>query len=238
MRSITNLKSTLLYYLGLAGLVWALFHWDWSMFGISLLMHVVVITIFSAVTHRYFCHRAYQANPTLMWMLSIIPVIYTYSSPVAWARLHSAHHRFADTDQDSHIKGWFGLVTTYYRIPSVRFALASRWFYDRLHDWLHANSFVLPLLAILAWGTISLETLVYLYLIPVFTLHLVGNLHNNFSHSRTGALDRWYMEYILPLGGEWIHRQHHDAAGRARFADRWYHLDTGWLLSRLLARTQ
>lgn len=199
-------------------------------------MHVIVITVFSAVTHRYFCHRAYRADPLLMWMLSWIPVVYTYSSPVAWTRLHTAHHAHADTDLDSHVKGWFGLLTTYYRIPSIKYAVAGRWFYDRRHDWLHAHSFLLPLLAIIILASTSMQALIYCYLIPVFTLHFVGNLHNIFSHSTTGALDRWYMEYLLPLGGEWIHAPHHDHAGQARFAQHWYHLDTGWWLSRLLVK--
>lgn len=235
-REINNAKTTAIYYLALAGTIYAIFHWQWHLATLSLLIHVAVITIFSAVTHRYFCHQAYEANPRLMWWLSLIPVAFTYSSPVAWARLHSAHHAFPDTEKDSHIKGWRGIITTYYRVPSIRFALAGRWFYNPAHEWLQKNSFVVPVIFSTILALISWQALIWFWMVPVFTLHLVSNIHKTFSHSADGALNRWWMEYILPLGGEWIHRPHHDDARRPRFADHWYQLDTGGMLARMLAR--
>jgi stearoyl-CoA desaturase (delta-9 desaturase) len=238
---MNNLRTTALYYAGALGACYAAstswnVGWAFAAFA-AFAVHVVVVSIFSAVVHRYFCHRAFDANPTLMWLLSFVPVAYGYATPAGWAPLHSAHHALADTDRDTHLKGWAGLFTANYRMPPMRYALAGKWFHGARHAFLHNNA----LGVVLLWHTllwlISPQAFLWLGMVPLFTLHFCNGLHRVFSHKGVQAHNRWYLEYLCPMGGEWIHDEHHVNARKSTFANRWYELDTGAVFVRLLRTT-
>jgi fatty-acid desaturase len=235
--SMTNRRKNALYAISLAGLVVALLHWNANLALAALAIHVAVVSIFSAVAHRYFCHRAYEANPTLAFVLSIVPVAYSYATPIAWSALHSAHHAHADTDKDTHVRGWRALLTASYRSPPARFFLTARWFRDAQHEALHryALGVVVAWLAILS--LFSLDALLWLGLVPIATLNILDGVHRALSHSGGHARNLWYLEYIFPMGGEWIHERHHDTVREARFSRRWFEIDSGSVVARLLARS-
>ena len=231
---MNNRRTTALYYVGFVGAICALSSFNALLAINALFVHVVVISLFSAVVHRYFCHRAYEASPTVMWLLAFVPVAYGYSTPAGWAALHSAHHTFADTDKDTHLKGWAGLFTANYRMPPLKFALAGKWFHGPRHSFLHNKA----LGVVLVWHTlllcVSVDAFLWVGMVPLFTLHFCNGLHRVFSHKGTRAHNRWYLEYICPMGGEWIHDEHHDVAKKPQFANRWYELDTGgWVVNLL-----
>lgn len=234
---LTNGRTNALYLLGLVGVVAAIPRWDWAWAAVSLGIHVFIVSLFSAVVHRYFCHRAYDANPTLAYFLSILPVAYGYATPIAWASLHSAHHAFPDSPRDTHVTGWRGIFTAAYRTPSIKFALNARWFHDRRHELLFNNA----LGVVLAWfallALIGLDALIWVGLVPMFMLHFFNAVHRVVSHQGARPLNLWFLEYVIPFGGEWIHDEHHVDARKPLYANRWYEIDSGSLFVRLLART-
>ncbi|XP_049850075.1 uncharacterized protein LOC126320773 [Schistocerca gregaria] len=50
--------------------------------------------------HRYFSHRAFNANPFMRLMLLICGTSAFQGSCIWWAHGHRAHHRYVDTDKD------------------------------------------------------------------------------------------------------------------------------------------
>lgn len=230
---MNNRRTTALYYVGFAGALFAATKFSAGWAVAALAAHMVVISLFSAVVHRYFCHRAYEANPLVMWLAAFLPVAYGYSTPAGWAALHSAHHAFADTDKDTHLKGWAGLFTANYRMPPMKFALSGKWFHGTRHSFLHNNALGVVLVWHSALLAISVDAFLWLGMVPLFTLHFCNGLHRVFSHKGTKAHNRWYLEYICPMGGEWIHDEHHDNARKVKFSNHWYELDTGWFFVKL-----
>jgi stearoyl-CoA desaturase (delta-9 desaturase) len=236
---LSNTKVNIAYYISAIGFTYAMFNWSWEWAIFSLIVHMIVVSLFSSVVHRYFCHRAYEANPTLMWLLSLIPMGYAYTSPILWASIHTAHHAFADTEKDTHVKGWRGFISSAYRMPPVKFIMYSKWFYDKKHEWIFNNSLLIILAFALVSLAISWQVFIWLYLVPLFTLHLFNGFHRTFSHGvlgRNGATRHWWLEYILPMGGEWIHDEHHQDARKAKFSNKWYEFDMGWMFVKLLSR--
>jgi len=233
---MTNARTTALYYIGFVGSLGAVASFSYAGFALALFVHVLVISLFSAVVHRYFCHRAYEANPTVMWLAAFLPVAYAYSSPAGWSALHSAHHAFADTDKDPHLKGWSGLFTANYRMPPLKFSLAGKWFHGPRHSFLHNNALGVALVWHLLLLAISVDAFLWVGMVPLFTLHFCGGLHRVLSHKSGQAQNRWYLEYICPVGGEWIHAEHHDDARKPVFSNHWYELDTGGLLVKLFSK--
>lgn len=235
---MNNRRTTALYYAGALGELYATASsWSLAWALVAMGIHVVVISLFSAVVHRYFCHKAYAANPTLMWLLGFIPVAYAYSTPAGWAPLHTAHHVYADTDRDTHLKGWKGLFTANYRMPPLRFLTAGRWFHSKRHSFLHNNALLVAIVWHATLLAISVDAFLWVGMVPLFTLHFCNGLHRVFSHKGTQAHNRWYLEYIFPMGGEWIHDEHHEVANQPIFANRWYELDTGAWFVKLLRKT-
>lgn len=235
---MNNRNTNIAYYAGAGGMLYALFNWDWLLFLVALAIHIVLISVFSAVTHRYFSHKAFSANTNVMWTLAAITVCYSYASPINWAYLHSAHHRHADTDKDSHIKGLKGILSASYRLPDKKFLVTSRWFNDKKHLFLHNNAAVFVLMFGAVSALISLDFFVWGYLLPVFFLHFGQGFHKTFSHNGNGATSHWWMEYVIPMGGEWIHRRHHELPADAKFGTKWYEFDPGWLVVKLLQRSK
>lgn len=229
---MNNTKTTILYYIGIASLFFAFEKMSVQNVLTSIFVHLLVISVFSAVTHRYFCHRAYESNKTLAWFLSIIPALYGYSTPAGWASLHAAHHAYADTDKDTHLKGIKGLFTANYRKPSLKFAIVSKWFYDKKHEILH--KYTLAFIVVWFWLLYYLDLILWVGLVPLFTLHFCNGLHRVFSHKDTTVKNRWYLEYIVPMGGEWIHDDHHIDSKCPKFSKKWYELDTGYIFVRLI----
>lgn len=229
-----NRNTTIAYYAGVVGMLYAVFNWDWYLFLMALAIHIVLISVFSAVSHRYFSHRAFKANENLMWGLAAITVCYSYASPINWSYLHSAHHRYADTDKDSHIKGIQGLLTASYNLPDKKFLISSRWFANKKHIFLHNHAVLFVAGAAIISALISLDFLVWGFLLPVFFLHFGQGFHKTFSHNNNGATSYWWMEFIIPMGGEWVHRHHHELPADAKFSTKWYEFDPGWLIVKML----
>jgi stearoyl-CoA desaturase (delta-9 desaturase) len=237
MFTLDNKKATALYWVSALGFLYSLFIWEWNWFLVSVIIHVITISIFSAVTHRYFCHRAFDANPNTMFWFSLFPMIYGFACPISWSFLHTAHHAHADTDRDTHIKGLKGILTAFYKNPtSLRYAANAKWFYNDRHDMVRRNAVLFTLIPLVLLTLINFKLTVWMLLVPWFTLHLVEGIHRTFSHNSTGATNKWYMEYILPLGGEWIHDKHHDKPTDPVFGDKFYMLDAGNILVNLLKK--
>lgn len=233
---LSSFWSNLLYLIGVGSLVFYITQGVslWLLI-FSLIAHVALVSIFSAVVHRYYSHRSFSANEPLMFVLSCITSAYGYATPSHWAVLHSAHHAFADTDKDPHIKRWRGIFTATYKNPPYKQLLAKKWFHSRKHTILFNYSILLIVVWNLCLLAISVDVMLWVGLIPLFTLSLANGLHRTFSHVDRGAINRWYLEYICPMGGEWMHKEHHDKAGKPVFSNNWYELDTGGLIVRLLS---
>tara|TARA_B110000977_G_C11078696_1_gene492128 strand:- start:2745 stop:3464 length:720 start_codon:yes stop_codon:yes gene_type:complete len=208
--------------------------WLWA----SLATHIIVASVFSAVIHRYYCHDAFKANGSLVFIFSLIPAAYFYTSPVHWRVMHSAHHVHSDTDLDPHVKGFKAYFVGGYKVTSTRFnRLAIGLLRENRQRILHKYFLAVGIVYGLTLLAINTNLFLYVYALPLFTIHLCNRLHKNYSHTNNKATDRWYLEFIAPMGGEWTHKDHHDIANKDKFSKRWYEFDPGysivWLLKKL-----
>lgn len=229
---LSSFWSNLLYLVGVGSLVFYITQGVslWLLI-FSLITHVALVSIFSAVVHRYYSHRSFSANESLMFVLSCITSAYGYATPSHWAVLHSAHHAFADTDKDPHIKGWRGIFTATYKNPPYKQLLAKKWFHSRKHTILFNYSVGLVILWNVLLATIDTDLMLLIGLIPLATLSFANGLHRSFSHSIRKIRNLWLLEYIIPMGGEWIHHDHHRTPKQVFYAKRPLELDTGgWVI--------
>jgi fatty-acid desaturase len=149
--------------------------------------------------------------------------------------MHTAHHVHSDTDKDTHIKGLKAFFGIGYKQPDTRFKrLAIKLLKDKKHLLLHKYFMLVGITTALLLALLSVKLFLFAFAIPVFSIHLANRLHRNFSHDKSGARNRWWLEYIIPMGGEWIHYDHHINAQQNKFSKCWYELDTGYIIVRVL----
>ena len=161
--------------------------------------------------------------------MALIPAAYFYASPVHWRVMHSAHHVHSDTDLDTHVKGFKAYFVGGYRVPSTKFnRLAIGLLRENRQRLLHKYFLAVGIIYSITLAVISVDLLLYAFILPVFTVHLSNRFHRNYSHHNNQATNRSYLEFIVPMGGEWNHKDHHVIANKEKFSKRWYEFDPGY----------
>lgn len=232
-------------YLGLVALIWALqsgVGWGWWL--LSLIMLLVGTTMVSAGLHRYYSHRSFAVGPFWHYAFAFYSLMVWLGSPLQWSVLHQTHHRWADTARDPHYGPREGKLLLYlfwrdfHKVP-MDFSRSKWLLQSKFQMFLHHYY------GYLAFGLLALLFLISPYLavfgmlIPGGIGLLIGGLHNYLAHWGDGkgnwrGRDWWWLEYLLPQGGDWLHGRHHDDPGRALYKQRWYELDTGGLLIKAI----
>lgn len=159
--------------------------------------------------HRLFCHSAFETHRGWHVFLGVLGTLAIYGSTVQWPAMHASHHKFSDTPKDPHYTGWKYLFWKKNRPTTFNRRVISRLYKDPLHRVLHQFYILVPIAVSLALLLISVEALVFCYLIPLGWLHLVGSFHQVFAHDNTGPKKQPWLELIMFTGGEWNHAHHH-----------------------------
>jgi stearoyl-CoA desaturase (delta-9 desaturase) len=218
--------------------------WWWAL---TFTIHLIVISIFSAVIHRYYCHDSFEANTDIMFLLSIISTAYFLPNPIQWRTMHGRHHAYSDKPNDPHYRGIAGFFGYGYDVATKiepKFIKNSiKLIRDKRLVWMHSNCLLIGLVYGLCLLAYDVNLFIFAFAIPIFTTHFGSRLHKQFAHGvidkssgTVGAKNRWWLEYIFPMGGEWIHEEHHNVSSNPFHKTKWYHIDTGGILIKLLSR--
>lgn len=231
----TSWIRTSFTWLGLIGIVYALmqpFTYWW-------LATFLIYNLFALTTsvgyHRLMNHAAFKAHKFWHYFFGIVGCIQLNSSPFYWSIVHSGHHSYSDTPKDPYESSWryFFRWKARHIAPTFRDIKLYR-SNPKLHSFLNDWSLLISVVFMLLCLSISVQACLHLYIIPV-TLYLwaVG-IHTNFAHYKKQPLNRWYMEYVIPMGGEWIHKVHHEKAGLAKFNTESRFFDLGGIVVDLI----
>lgn len=194
---------------------------------LSFLVYLSISITVSVGYHRLFNHNYFTCNKFWHRLFGLIGSFSLNLSPVQWTAIHTVHHKFADTPLDSYESSWkyFFRIADIPNIKPTKNEL--RMMRDPFHRFLINYSFLLStsIAAILLF--FGLEPFLFLYALPVTAYLVVSGLHTIFSHTKNGSIDRWYMEFILPMSGEWLHKEHHSNTRSMKWNTKPYHFDLG-----------
>lgn len=182
--------------------------------------------------HRLFCHSAFETSRVWHYVLALLGTLAIYGSTIQWPAMHASHHKFSDTLKDPHYTGWRYLFWKKNRPTEFNRRVIARLYKDPLHRALHQFYVLVPAAVVLGLWSISVEALVFCYLIPLGWLHLVGSFHQVFAHDENGAKTQPHLEWLLFTGGEWNHRHHHNRPRDIRFGE----MDAGYHFIRAIRR--
>jgi stearoyl-CoA desaturase (delta-9 desaturase) len=208
--------------------------------------------------HRILSHRSLSC-PKLVEYFCVLPGYLAFEgSPIWWATIHRAHHRFVDTPLDPHAPkhgifnahlGW--LMHRRYAEHIDPHKYSKDLVHDRVYqfleqdgDWHRAHLLVFAiglgfrLLILLAFGWVpALASLLAGFAVLQIPLMLNVACHIprlGYKNFATGddSVNVWWVA-LLAMGEGW-HNNHHAFPGSARSGLRWYEFDLSWQIIRLM----
>src|SRR2546423_2908624 len=81
----------------------------WGDVWLCIALYWVRMFFITAGYHRYFAHHSYRTSRAMQFVLALGGATAAQKGPLWWAGHHRRHHRFADTDRDTHspIRGFW-----------------------------------------------------------------------------------------------------------------------------------
>jgi stearoyl-CoA desaturase (delta-9 desaturase) len=213
--------------------------------AISLLANVAT----TVYLHRALAHRAVAMHPAVNHAFRILVWVSTGIRPRQWVAVHRKHHAFTDVEGDPHspvLHGWLKVqvqnVAMYRREANnpetvSRYAkdlpqtTADRLFYD--HALFGLALGVLGLVLVCGWQVGLLAAFVHLnmYLGGSAAVNAIGHHFGRRPYDNSAGNLQW-LAFLT--AGEGLHNNHHAAPTSAKLSHRWFEIDTGWYVIKLL----
>ncbi len=212
------------YLIGLGAFLTLPFRTDpWALWvALSILVYLFLVCVISVGHHRLFCHNSFETSNFWRLFLMYTSVFSVYGSPIQWAATHQSHHDNADTERDPYPEPsrWSVLWRVKYRVTKSNGAASRRLIADSRQVFLHRNYAFILLAGCALMLIVSPAFFTNAFLPGLGLSHLATRLHILLAHGGNQPRDLWGIEFLMPTGGEWYHRQHHNRPGAWRFG-RW-----------------
>ncbi|CAM9971923.1 unnamed protein product, partial [Phaeothamnion confervicola] len=200
--------------------------------------------------HRALSHRAVSLSPPVTQAFRFMQWITTGIRPRQWVAVHRKHHAFTDVEGDPHspvLLGWMKVqmqnVRLYRRearnpetlaryakdLPATR---ADRLFYDHALVGLAIGVGVLVLVFGPVIGLLAAFVHVNLYLGGSAAVNAIGH-HFGRRPYPNGAGNLQWLAFLT--AGEGLHNNHHAAPTSAKLSHRWFEIDPGWWVIKVLS---
>jgi len=239
----------LLHVGAIAAVVW-FFSARWLVAAFLLGQFFGIVGI-SACYHRQLAHRAFSARRPLLFFHLLCGALAGQGGPIAWVRVHRAHHAHPDGELDPHSPrngfwhahlGWLLEGRRRETIPELRHQ-PDDLLDDRMVAWFERST--LPLLAAMfaalyACGGWAAVCWLGCFRI-VLTLHTswgINSLGHRFGYRNFETADDSRNNVLLSVltGGEGYHNNHHRFPRSARIGLRPFELDPAWWYVAALRR--
>ncbi|HEY5014982.1 MAG TPA: acyl-CoA desaturase [Acidimicrobiia bacterium] len=222
--------------------------------GVTLKVLVLAFVTFSArmffITggyHRYFSHRTYRMGRVPQFVMAFGGTMATQKGPLWWAAHHRDHHKFADTDRDTHSPqrgfwwshvGWIlcdkfapsnqDKIRDFAKYPELRFL-------DK-HDWIGPWTLAVTCYLIGGWSGLLIgffaSTVVLWHV--TFTVNSLAHVFGRRVYD-TPDTSRNTLLVAIATGGEGWHNNHHRYPWSARQGFHWWQVDTTYYILRGLS---
>jgi stearoyl-CoA desaturase (delta-9 desaturase) len=173
--------------------------------------------------HRYYSHNSFEfKNNILKWFFTLLAVLSGRGSPLGWVYLHRKHHAYSDTEKDPHSPKFlgykifgFGHYRNQEEEPMQLFMVKDLMTKEQL--FIHKWYMVIVLLIVTLLACVNIETLYFVWILPIFLVQLSQNNFNYFGHmtgyrnfvTRDNSKNNLWL-FPLILGEAWHNNHHND----------------------------
>ena len=225
----------------------------WQLVGLALVLTHITIAGVTIYLHRCQAHRALDLHPIVSHFFRFWMWLTTGMITKEWAAIHRKHHAKVETVEDPHspqVHGintvlWTGVVL-YVRESRNRETI-ERYGHGTPDDWIEKNLYsrheklgvtLLLLIDIVLLGVIpgALVWLTQIAWIPFWAAGVINGFGHWFGYRNFKVADA--STNIVPwgilIGGEELHNNHHAYGTSAKFSNKWYEFDIGWMYIRIM----
>ncbi len=224
--------------------------------------YVIVALVFTQITiagvtlylHRCQTHRALDLHPVVSHFFRFWLWLSTSMVTKEWVAVHRKHHANVETADDPHspqVHGiakvlWLGALLYHEEIANQK--TLDQYGGGTPNDWLerrvytrHHNAGIASMLLIniLLFGPVAGAAIwaVQMVWIPFWAAGVINGIGHYWGYRNFEVPDasKNIVPWGLIIGGEELHNNHHAYASSARFSNKPWEIDVGWLYIRLLS---
>ncbi len=214
--------------------------------------HVTIVAV-TIYLHRAQAHRSVDLHPAVAHVLRFWLWLTTGMRTIEWVAIHRKHHAHTETGEDPHSPHQVGIWkvllqgTELYRAEARDPETLAQYGHGTPDDWIERNVYarfetggiaLLGVLSLVLFGVVGVTIwAIQMMWIPLWAAGVINGLghylgYRNFE-SPDGSTN--LSPVGLLIGGEEMHNNHHAFPSSARFSQRWYEFDVGWLYLRILS---
>jgi fatty-acid desaturase len=219
--------------------------WHWLLIGLLTYWFIGVFGI-NIGLHRLLSHRSFKTSRWFEQFVSIIGVITTVGSPLAWVAIHRQHHRAAETPQDPHspyqignFKAWFGLWPKIKLDTKLVRDLRQDTFQRKLHKHYLVVIIAYAIALFLSGGWLAV---IFGYAVPAcLCLHstsaiiVIAHRHGYKTYDCRDESRNSWIANLITLGEGW-HNNHHAKPWAWSNWERWWEWDVPALIIKLVKK--
>ncbi len=213
----------------------------------TLVMVQITIACVTLYLHRSQAHRSVHFHPAVAHFMRFWLWLTTGMNTREWVAVHRKHHQAADTSADPHspkIYGiWrvlFGGALLYVKakrnkilVNELGHGTPSDWIEEKVYT-PHPYFGILLMLVIdlVLFGPVGIVVWgVQMLWIPFWAAGVINGLSHWWGYrvSNTNDTSRNLWPLAIWIGGEELHNGHHSDGANAKFSQRWYEVDIGWI---------
>ena len=229
-------------------------------FLIFFILHWYLSLFFQSVFHhRYAAHSQFTMTKgweKFFFIGCFITQGSSYISAKAYGLLHRLHHAHTDTELDPHSPSYSTNIGSLllktrnsYRDIFLGKTIVEKQYHKNLPDWTSFDQFAHNWIIRVLWGAIYMVIYfftvtawwMWLFLPITFALGALHGLAINWWAHKFGYINfknEDTSRNILPIDllfwGEGYHNNHHQYPSRANYAVKWFEIDFGYCMVRLL----
>jgi stearoyl-CoA desaturase (Delta-9 desaturase) len=232
---------------GLLGLPW----WGYVIVGL-VLTHITIVSV-TIFLHRCQAHRALTLHPITSHFFRFWLWLTTGMITKEWVAVHRKHHATTETEADPHSPHAKGINTVLwqgaelYREEARNEATLDYYGRGTPDDWVERHIYsrhpvlgvtLLAIVELLLFGLYGITLwAVQMMWIPFFAAGVINGLGHYWGYRNFEAPDGStnIANIGVLIGGEEMHNNHHAFPTSARFSNKWWEFDIGWMYIRILS---
>lgn len=224
----------------------------WGYVWATLLLTHITIASVTIFLHRHQAHRALTLHPLVSHFFRFWLWLTTGMVTREWAAIHRKHHARCELEDDPHSPQQVGINKVLfagawlYRNEAMNAETVENYGHGTPDDWIEQRLYsrhrflgigIMFAIDVLLFGAVGLIVwAVQMAWIPFWAAGVINGVGHYFGYRNfeTEDASRNIVPWGLLIGGEELHNNHHAYGVSARFSNKWWEIDLGWLYIRVL----
>jgi len=214
--------------------------------------HITILCV-TLYLHRSQAHRAVQFHPAVAHFMRFWLWMTTGMNTQEWVAVHRKHHQASDTEKDPHSPQIYGIWRVLFggaflyaqakknklMVRDLGLGTPNDWIEERVYT-PHPLAGILLMLVIdiLLFGPVGFIVWgVQMIWIPFWAAGVINGLAHWWGYRNTDTKDtsRNIVPWAFWIGGEELHNNHHADGANAKFSQKPWEFDLGWMWIKILS---